>query len=131
MKVSKMRDQLQELGEVALDREMQTVVLNALPQEWGKFTSSIYAKKEATSLNEIWSVCKIEETRLKDKDDVGSKEQAFASMAKRKGKFGNFGPQRKGKRDMAKVQCFGCEEYRHYKRDCCNGNRTSMDMEME
>lgn len=53
---------------------MTTVVLNSLPEEWGNFTSSIYAKKESTLLNELWSLCKIEETRLKAKDDVESKE---------------------------------------------------------
>lgn len=29
-----------------------------------------------------------------------------------------FGPQGKGERDMSKVQCFGCQKYGHYKRDC-------------
>ena len=71
MKISKMRDQLQELGEVMSDKEMTTIVLNALPEDLGNFTSNIYAKKEATTLNEMWSLCKIEETRLKEKDDVG------------------------------------------------------------
>ena len=88
MKISEMRDKLQELREVMFDREMTTIVLNALPDDWGNFTSSIYAKKEATPLNGMWSLCKIEETRLKAKEDVGSKEQEFATMAKRKGKFG-------------------------------------------
>lgn len=99
------------------DKEMITMLLNALPKEWGNFTSSIYVKKEATLLNELWSPWEIEETRLKAKDDVGSKEQAFASMAKRKGRFGKFIPQRKSKRDMSKVQCFDYQEYGHYKRD--------------
>ena len=58
MKISEMRDQLQELGEVISDREMTSVVLNALPEDWGKFRSSIYAKKEATTLNEMWYLCK-------------------------------------------------------------------------
>jgi len=92
MKISEMRDQLQELGEVMSEIEMTNVVLNVVPEDWGDFTSSIYAKKEATPLNELWSLCKIEETRLKSKDDVGSKEQAFAAMAKRKGNFEKFGP---------------------------------------
>jgi len=35
-------------------------------------------------------------------------------MTKRKGKFG---PQKK-KRNMAKVQCYGYQEYWHYKRNC-------------
>lgn len=118
MKISEMRDQLEELGEVMFDREMTAVVLNALPEDCGNFTSSIYAKKEATPLSELWSLWKIEETRLKAKDDVGSKEQAFAAMAKRKGKFGKFGPRRTSNRDMSKIQCFGCQEYGHYKSDC-------------
>lgn len=96
---------------------MTTIVLNALPEDWGNFTSSIYAKKEAIPLSELWYLCKIEETRLKAKDDVGSKEQEFATMAKRKGKFKKFGPRRTINRDMSKVQFFGCQEYGHYKRD--------------
>ena len=35
MRISEIRDQLQELGEKMSDREMTTVVLNALPEEWG------------------------------------------------------------------------------------------------
>ena len=92
MEISKIRDQLREFGEVISDKEMTTVVLNALPKEWGNFTSSIYAKKEANTLSEMWSLCRTEETRLKGKEDMGSKEQTFATMAKRKGKFGKFGP---------------------------------------
>ena len=48
MRISEIRDQLQDLGEIIFDKEMTTVVLNALPQEWGIFTSRIYGKKEAT-----------------------------------------------------------------------------------
>ena len=36
-------------------------------------------------------------------------------MVKRKGKFG---PQKNKKIDMSKIQCYGCQEYGHYKRDC-------------
>jgi len=117
MKISEMRDQLQELGEVMFDREMTTVVLNDLPKDWGNFTSSIYAKKEATPLSEMWSPYEIGETRLKAKEYVGSKEQAFATMAKRRGKFGKFSPRRTNNKDMSKIQCYGRQEYGHYKRN--------------
>ena len=46
------------------DSEMTTVVLNALLEEWGKFTSSLYGKKEATPSQNLWSLCKIEETKI-------------------------------------------------------------------
>ena len=39
-------------------------------------------------------------------------------MAKRKEKFGKFDPWRTNNKDMSKIQCFGCQEYRHYKRNC-------------
>jgi len=71
---------------------MTIVVLNALCEDWGNFTSTIYAKKEATTLSEMWPLCKTKEIILKAKEDVGSKEQAFSTMTKRKGKFGKFGP---------------------------------------
>jgi len=48
---------------------------------------------------------------------VGSKEQASATMAKRKGKFGKSGPRRTNK-DTSKIRCYGCQEYGHYKRNC-------------
>ena len=93
------------MGEVMSNKEMTTVVLNALPKGWGNFTSSIYGKKEATPFQELWSLCKIEETRLKAKVDMGSNEenQAYATMSRRKGRFGKFGPQKK-RRNMDKIR---------------------------
>ena len=107
MRISEIRDQLQELGEVNSDSEMTTVVLNALPKEWGNFTSSLYGKKEATPFHDLWSLCKIEETRLKGKVDTGSSEgnQAFAATFRKKGRFGKFGPQNK-RINMDNVRCF-------------------------
>ena len=55
MRVLEIRDQLKELGEIMFDREMTTIVLNALPKEWGNFTSNIFGKKEATPFRELWS----------------------------------------------------------------------------
>ena len=94
MRISEIRYQLQELGEVLSDTEMTTVVLNALPEEWENFTSSLYGNKEATPFHDLWSLCKIEETRLKAKVDTGPNErnQAFTATYKKKGRFGKFGP---------------------------------------
>ena len=119
MRISEIWDQLQDLGEIMYDKEITTVVLNSLPEERGHFSSSIYGKKEATPFQDLWPICKIEESRLKTKFDVGVGEQsqAYATMTRRKGRSGNFGSWKK-KRDMSEIQCYGCQEYRHYKRDC-------------
>ena len=95
MRISEIRDHLQELGELMSDTEMTIVVLNALLEEWGNFTSSLYGKKEATPFHDLWSLCKIEETRLKAKADTGPSEEnhAFAATYRKKGRFRKFGPQ--------------------------------------
>ena len=83
---------------------MTTIVLNSLPEGWGNFTSSIYGKKEATPFQDLWSLCKIEETRLKAKIDIGSNEenQAYHAVLRRKGRFNMFGPQKK-RRNMDNI----------------------------
>lgn len=63
MKVSQISDQLQELGETMSDLEMTSVVLNALPNEWGNFVSNIYGKKEV-----LHSVICVHYVRLKKAD---------------------------------------------------------------
>ena len=73
----------------------------------GYFTSSLYGKKETTPFEDLWSLCKIEETRLKVKIDVGPSEQnqAYVAMIRRKGNFGKFGPPKKRK-NMDKIRCY-------------------------
>ena len=112
MEIFAIRDQLLKLGEVMSDREILTMVQNSLPKEWRGFTSSIDGREEAMT---IQSLGKIEESRLKE----GSRKenQAYATMSRKKGRFGKFGPQNK-RRNMDKVRCFGCNELGHYKRDC-------------
>jgi len=67
----------------------------------------------------ICSLCEIEETKLQAKTDVGSgdQNQVYVAMTRRRVKYGKFDPQKK-KMNMAKIQCYGCQEYGHYKRDC-------------
>jgi len=40
------------------DREMTIIVLNALPEGWGSFTSSIDGEKEETPFQDMWSLWK-------------------------------------------------------------------------
>lgn len=62
------------------DQEMTMIVLNALPEEWGNFTASIWAKKEASSLNDLWAICKVEEARLKAKEDIAVSPKSKHSL---------------------------------------------------
>ena len=54
---------------------------------------------------------------MKAKDDIESNEESQAFVVKsKKRKKGKFGKS-KGKQDMSKIQCFGSNEYGHFKRD--------------
>lgn len=120
MKISQIRDQLQGLWETIFYSEMTIYVLNALPLEWSSFATSIYSKRNSTPFDEFWSQWILEETKIKAKDDIESNEQSWAFIArKKKLKKGKFGKSKK-KPNMSKVQCFGCNEYGHFKRDFPN-----------
>lgn len=71
----------------------------------------------------MWSLCNIEETIIKAKEDAGSKEQAFAIMAKWKGKLGNLVHEEQTKKYMSKIQWYGFQEYGHYKQNCIKVNK--------
>ena len=59
---------------------------------------------------------------MKAKNDVGSSEQtqAYAAMARKKGKFGKFEPRKKFQKkiDMSKIKCYECNEYGNFKTNC-------------
>lgn len=120
MKMSQIRDKLQGLQETISDSKITICVLNALPPKWSNFATSIYSKKDSTPFDELWAQCNLEETRIKAKDDIESNKQSQAFIARtKKLKKGNFAKSKK-KQDMSKVQCFGCNEFGHFKRDCPN-----------
>jgi len=113
-KASQIRTQLQDLGEMISDKEMISIILNALIDEQGNLISN--KEGEAIPFIKLWSLCKTKEERLKGESDKRSNERD-QTVTKGKGEFGKFGPQKK-KKNMAKVQCYRFQEYGHYRRDC-------------
>lgn len=82
--------------------------------------TSIYSRKDTPKFDELWSLCILEETRLKAKYP-NEKFQDFVARVKKKGKFGKFEPCQKyhnNNQSQSKVQCFRCNEHGHFKRDC-------------
>jgi len=119
MRVYQIRDRLQGLGEPITDSKVTICVLNALPLERSIFATSIYSKKDSTPFDELWAQHILEESRIKVKDDIGSNEKSQAFLARvKKLKKGKFGKSKK--KEMSKVQCFKCNEFGHFKRDCPN-----------
>ena len=57
MKISKIKDRIQVLGETISNYALITFVLNALPPPWSGFTSGIYARKYTPCFEELWDLC--------------------------------------------------------------------------
>lgn len=64
---------------------------------------------------------RIRQVEGKNVEESNEKIQTFVG---RKGKFGKFGPW-KGKKNLAKIQYYGCKEYGHYKKYCPKLNKGS------
>jgi putative lipoic acid-binding regulatory protein len=124
VRISQLRDQLQAIEEVIPEKEIVNIALNGLSRSWDAFAASMNTRKEFPTLEELWTCCAQEETRINSKGRSQKEEdaQAYATKFKRHGGKKRFGSRKKfnHKRDMSKVQCFGCHEYGHYKRIVLN-----------
>jgi putative lipoic acid-binding regulatory protein len=67
VRISQLRDQLQAIEEVIPEKEIVNIALNALSKSWDAFVASMNTRKEFPMLEEFWSCCSQEETRINSK----------------------------------------------------------------
>jgi hypothetical protein len=106
--ISQLRDQLQAIEEAIPEKEVVNIALNGLSRSRDAFAASMNTRKEFPTLEELWTCCAQEETRLNSKGKPQKEEdvQAFETNFKRHGGKKRFDSRKKFKRDMSKVQCF-------------------------
>jgi hypothetical protein len=119
VRISQLRDQLQAIEEAIIEKEVVNITLNGLSRSWDAFVASMNTRKEFPMLEELWTCCAQEETRLNSKGKPQKEEdtQAFATKFKRHGGKKISNSRKKLKRDMSKVQCFEFHDYGHYKKN--------------
>jgi hypothetical protein len=133
MKMSEIRDQLGAIGEIISDRELVLTTLNNLPKHWEPFLQSISGREKLPTFDRLWTDCTQEEIRLRARgveDFPPDDNHALALHTKKGGRFKrNFRQTFKDektssasgydqRRDMSKIQCFRCDKYGHYARNC-------------
>jgi putative lipoic acid-binding regulatory protein len=67
VKISQLRDQLQAIEEAIPEKEVVSIALNGLSRSWDAFAASMNTRKEFPTLEELWTCCSQEETRLNSK----------------------------------------------------------------
>jgi hypothetical protein len=122
VRISQLRDQLQAIEEITLEKELVNIVLNGLPKTWDAFAASMNTRKEYPTFEELWTCCAQEESRINTKEKPQKKydDQAFTTRFKNFRNKRKFGSRRKPnqEKDISEVQCFNCRKYGHYKNQC-------------
>jgi hypothetical protein len=67
VRISQLRDQLQAIEEIISEKELVNIVLNGLPKTWDAFSASMNTKEYPT-LEELWTCCAQEESRINAKE---------------------------------------------------------------
>jgi hypothetical protein len=122
VRISQLRDQIQAIDEIILEKELVNIVLNGLPRTWDSFSPSMNTRKEYPTFEELWNSCGQEESRISEKEKPQKKydDQAFTARFKNFRNKRKFGSRRKPnqEKDISKIQCFNCRNYGHYKSHC-------------
>jgi putative lipoic acid-binding regulatory protein len=97
VRISQLRDQLQAIEEIILEKELVSIVLNGLPKTWDAFAASVNTRKEYPTFEELWTCCAQEESRISAKEKPQKKydDQAFTTRFKNFRNKRKFGSRRK------------------------------------
>jgi hypothetical protein len=57
VRISQLRDQLQDIEEIISEKELVNIVLNGLPKTWDAFSASMNTRKEYPTFEELWTCC--------------------------------------------------------------------------
>jgi putative lipoic acid-binding regulatory protein len=67
VRISQLRDQLQDIEEIISEEELVNIVLNGIPKKWDAFVASMNTRKEYPTFEELWTCCAQEESRISAK----------------------------------------------------------------
>jgi hypothetical protein len=68
VRISQLRDQIQDIEEIISEKELVNIVLNSLPKTRDAFSTSMNTRKEYPTFEELWTCCAQEESRINAKE---------------------------------------------------------------
>jgi hypothetical protein len=122
VRISRLRDKIQDIEEIISENELVNIVLNGLPKMWDAFATSMNIRKEYPTFEELWTFCAQENQVSMQKRNPKrgtmikpSQQDSRISGTKRK-----FGSRRKPNQEkyISEVQLFNCRKYGHYNNHC-------------
>ena len=91
VRISQLRDKLQDNDEIISEKELVNIVVNGLPMIWDSFVASMNKRKEYPTFEELWTCCAQEESRISTKEKSPQKCNDRTLTTK----FNNFRNKRK------------------------------------
>jgi len=137
MKISEIKEQLGAIGEIMFDKELVLSTLNNLQKVSESFLQSISGRDKLPTFDCLWTDCTEEELRLRNRgvEDSLDDNHALSLYKKKGGRFKrNFrqtfrdeksplASSHNQRRDVSEIQCFRCDKYGHYARNCPTGKK--------
>jgi phosphotransferase system IIB component len=112
VRISQLRDQLKDIEEIILEKELLNIVLNGISKTWDAFSVIMNTRKNYPTFEELWTCCAQEESRISAKEKPQKKydDQAFTTRFKDFRNKKKFGSRRKPNQEkyMSRIQCFNC-----------------------
>lgn len=118
IRISRIRDELQEIDEVVPKKELVITALLGLPRSWSAFTSGLNNWKDMPTCEQMWNACSQEEARIsmvnnKKENEEENTLNAYSAHHKKKGTFKKFKEPKK-KRNLFKAECYNFHKMGHY-----------------
>jgi hypothetical protein len=124
---TQVHDELGGVGVNVAEDDLVSLALLGLPKSWHSYQDSVNGREKLPNWEHLWSDLVQEEIRWNTRDGTSSKgedEEKFALVGKGKkgkGKKSQTKPESSQggkKKDLSKIKCFNCHEFRHYATKC-------------
>lgn len=136
MKITELKDQLNAIGDSIENKDLVMLAMNGLPHSWESFIQGISRRNELPKFDRlradrIQEECRLEVRGFGRKSHHEEDYVLTAHTSKRRGRKGNFkrnrdrnfdsAPESKKRKDLSRVQCFRCDKFGHFARECPSG----------
>jgi hypothetical protein len=129
MRVSQIRDQLADIGDVISDKELVTTTRNGFPTFWTPFVQGVCARSKLPKFDKLWENCTHGETRLADQHKrlIVDEEEALTAQKNKRSSFMKNNKEANSvrvpykKKYVSKIRCYNCQKLGHFSYDYPQG----------
>jgi len=105
VRISRIRDEIQAIDEILLEKELVITALLGLPPTWSSFASGFNSWKEASNFEQLWNAYTKEEMRISLVYNNEEEKVSNAYSASHKKGYTKKSRAPRNKVDISKIEC--------------------------